>query len=584
LNQQWLFDDGAWQIQYAADPTQCIDAGDMKPGTPVMLWGCNHLPQQKLGYDPVQGTIYLASSMATVANATADPPNAQYCLDTYAPTKMGNGVQVWNCNSEKQQQFDVLWGTTIRVNQNYKSCLDLSGGSATPGTAIEVWGCNGGLNQQWIFDPLTGAIMWGGNGGDPPLCIDSHDMSPGTNLIVWGCNGQDQQVWGYDSSMQTLYLTKSMATDLTTNGMHPFASGCMDLSQGIWKEGSGAVGVWNCNRCWNQQWILGAGVSYIGQDDDVSSALPASPAPTPVDVYHPLTCPPIPSPGPAPPGPPGPKPPAPPAPPAGTCKGGWPQFSNQAQLAADSPGWGDYMKAVYGSIPTSGYPMCIGDFWMFYDTILTKSGVTGKKIPASVGTCPTNKGKTEGQHYGENNKLSPPSVSWSWHPIPYQALSGMVEVIHRKDPWGDEHFGAWFFYAKGSGIWFNLGKTTNFVDHSNGYAKFKSHNNEGMCKAAAAQSYDSIQFTAHSDGGDYGSCRSNSGTHYLNREIVATKGYGENACAGVNKKGLPLKIGWQGAGGACTCHEGKNLNCAGVPTAEMFEVLWGRNSSKLVLV
>ena len=28
-NQLWLFDDGAYKIQYFADPTKCLDAGDM---------------------------------------------------------------------------------------------------------------------------------------------------------------------------------------------------------------------------------------------------------------------------------------------------------------------------------------------------------------------------------------------------------------------------------------------------------------------------------------------------------------------------------------------------------------------------
>lgn len=62
-------------------------------------------------------------------------------------------------------------------------------------------------------------------------------------------------------------------------------------------------------------------------------------------------------------------------------------------------------------------------------------------IPKSVGQCPTNGGKTEGQYYVQNNQLSPPSVMWSWHPLPYQGLSGKVEVVHRKDPFGDEKAG-----------------------------------------------------------------------------------------------------------------------------------------------
>lgn len=244
------------------------------------------------------------------------------------------------------------------------------------------------------------------------------------------------------------------------------------------------------------------------------------------------------------------------------------------------------MKTVYGSVPqaASAYPMCMGDFWMFYDDVLKSAGVAN--VPASVGTCPTNKGQTEGQHYAQNNNLSPPHVSWSWHPIPFKALASntWVEVVHRKDPWGDEHYGAWFFYAKGSGMWFNLGKTISFPDHSYAYSKLHAHGNEDMCKKAAAAGYVSLQFLQHSDGGDYGACRKNAGTHYLNMEIVATNGYGENNCAGITKRSLPIKVGWEGAGGACVCSVGKDLNCHGVPTARTFAALWGWNLSSPVLI
>ena len=212
---------------------------------------------------------------------------------------------------------------------------------------------------------------------------------------------------------------------------------------------------------------------------------------------------------------------------------------------------------------------------MFYKSALESAKVTD--IPQSVGRCPTNKGKTEGQFYEENNQLSPPNVAWSWHPLPYSALSGMVEVIHQADPWGDEHYGAWFFYAKGSGIWFDLGNTIVFTDHGDGFQYFKATGkdlNEAMCKNAVAQGYDSIQFLAHSDDGDYGDCRKNEGTPYFNIEIVATRMYGEAACASKSGTDPLLTTGWVGSKGTCQCDNAYQcdnkkkpcyLNCAGVP-------------------
>ena len=127
-NQLWLFDDGAFKIQYFADPSKCLDAGDMNEGTEIKIWECNDLDQQKWGYDYNAGTIYLVNSVA----------EASKCMDSFAPPTGGNKLQVWSCNGLDQQQFNVMWGTTIRTNQDYKLCLDLEGGQASPGTPVQL--------------------------------------------------------------------------------------------------------------------------------------------------------------------------------------------------------------------------------------------------------------------------------------------------------------------------------------------------------------------------------------------------------------------------------------------------------------
>lgn len=225
--------------------------------------------------------------------------------------------------------------------------------------------------------------------------------------------------------------------------------------------------------------------------------------------------------------------------------------------------WGNYFKTVYGETPGFTYPLCLGDLWMFYTTVMTSAKVTG--VPKTVGNCPTNGGQTAGQYYVGNNKFSPPGVAWSWHPLPLVAFKDntWVEVIHMKFV-SDEHYGAWFFYARGGGIWYNMGKTIAFTDHGNAYKKFGAHGNEDMCKKGASAGYDTIQFLAHSDGEFQ--CRGNKGTPTLNYELVSTKLKGMYACASSDGKSNLLRSGWMGSK-PCVCNEkvGK-LNCAGVPT------------------
>ena len=349
-NQLFYFDDGAYKIQYAGNPSLCLDAGDMKEGTQLILWGCNGLPQQKWGYDYKEGTIYLADSVS----------EATLCADVFSPIKAGNKIQVWACNDYPQQQFDVNWGTTIRVVWSYKFCLDLTGGDTTPGTLIQLWECNGAPNQQWIFDPSSGALI---SALDFNMCVDAHDLTAGNRLILWGCNGQSQQKWGFDNSMQTLYLQDSMSD----------ATRCMDLYGGEAKKGT-AVQIYDCNGCWNQQWLVAGGIrgnfadglerigangtssigaSAIAERKSANSSQPRA-------LILPRTCP-------AKPLPPGPKPAG------GRCLGNWPEFQSSAELSANP--WGAYFTAIYGTVPSGPYPLCIGSFWMFYQGTLTAAKV-----------------------------------------------------------------------------------------------------------------------------------------------------------------------------------------------------------------
>ena len=134
-------------------------------------------------------------------------------------------------------------------------------------------------------------------------------------------------------------------------------------------------------------------------------------------------------------------------------------------------------------------------------------------------------------------------------------------------PYRSSRVAAWFYYAKGSGVWFNLGKTWSGPDHGDAYKFFHvaegSVNggpaNERMCQAAASQGYDSIQFLAHSVS-ECPKCG-----HTMNYELVSTKLKGEYACTSSSGHSDLIRRGWAG-GDACVCDEKRGyINCAGVP-------------------
>jgi len=429
----------------------------------------------------------------------------------------------------------------------------------------------------------------------------------------------------------------------------------------------------------------------------------------------------------------------------------WPVFQSEAELQADK--WGKYFQEVYGQLPKDNYPLRIGDYWMFYDSFLQKSGA---QAPESVGECPVQKrsttttpgttsltttttttttttrpltgwlqqkevyysdlydgkpvwpgkipymkhnsstqlnlgsfdhwqhcqaacqahdgchsytwnltfssyiasvpglcigsmtvGKRQGSHregdegsvdgtvsghdnqvaiveyvdpdwssrrryypgsgsgydlapactrYTQNNAYQPAGVSWSWHPphfmesdpqtptgYPFFGDNEWIEVLHKKDPWHDEAQGMWLLYAKGSGIWFNVGKSLRVADHKDAYLSLSNlpmpnltlgdvdgygggsrlTTDELLSRAACANGIASVQFNNHLDGGNYPTCgdKAYPTRTYLNIEILATCFAGTYPCGVAGDGGgNPFRAGWHNKPCSCT-NDADVLNC-----------------------
>ena len=202
-------------------------------------------------------------------------------------------------------------------------------------------------------------------------------------------------------------------------------------------------------------------------------------------------------------------------------------------------------------------------FWCFY---LDKMSAAKVSAVASAGRCPTSANAPDGQRYDENNAYSSNDLTWLWHPLGNDVYRGfgsnsIVEVSHRKDPFGDEHHGMWFVYAKGSGVFLQLGTTKIFQEHDDAYSFFKTaSDNEQMCQAAAAQGYDTIQFIAHRDSTNY-PCAKQIGVNWMNIEIVAVKMVGTYPCGQAQGTAAALRAGWDGDK-PCKCDPNNpNTNC-----------------------
>jgi hypothetical protein len=111
------------------------------------------------------------------------------CVDVNSGSATdGTAVQLWDCNGTAAQNWTVGSDGTVRVNGK---CLDVTDAATSDGALVEEWTCNGGSNQQW--KPQLGALVNPVSG----KCLDDPGGSTanGTQLEIWTCNGGSNQQW-----------------------------------------------------------------------------------------------------------------------------------------------------------------------------------------------------------------------------------------------------------------------------------------------------------------------------------------------------------------------------------------------------
>lgn len=135
------------------------------------------------------------------------------CLDADAGNLNRNGtrIQLWDCNGSMQQNFVFAGDGSIRSATNQSYCLDADLATiGNYGTTVQLWQCNGQNQQKWKFNgAVAGPIVSMYNG----WCLDA-DLNRintnGTKVQLWGCNNTAQQGWG----PQTHTVYQDLATSV----------------------------------------------------------------------------------------------------------------------------------------------------------------------------------------------------------------------------------------------------------------------------------------------------------------------------------------------------------------------------------
>jgi hypothetical protein len=112
------------------------------------------------------------------------------CLDVPGGTAVdGAALQIYDCNGSAAQQWTASAAGELRILGSM--CLDDPSGG-TPGTAVAVWTCHGGANQQWA-PQADGTVRNAATG----LCLDVSGAGTenATPVLVYDCHAGDNQRW-----------------------------------------------------------------------------------------------------------------------------------------------------------------------------------------------------------------------------------------------------------------------------------------------------------------------------------------------------------------------------------------------------
>lgn len=223
--------------------------------------------------------------------------------------------------------------------------------------------------------------------------------------------------------------------------------------------------------------------------------------------------------------------------------------------------WYPYLCSVYSSNEWTeeDLPVDMSTFQFLYLSKIPVS-IPIPRDPKAYTPCPQHENQLYANMPGFHN---PPDSLYVYRPPPYKALAAdsWVEVAHCVDPHiqKTEVVGCWFYYLPGTGIYFCLGKTIAFPDHTDASLYFLGKRcSDTECSAdtftamfteAAKRGYDSVQFLNHGD--------MRCGNTAI--EIVDVRGRGSDNCC---DHPSAFRSGWNAKNPSCPCDSGQTcLNC-----------------------
>ncbi|MFF4084658.1 endo-1,4-beta-xylanase [Streptomyces sp. NPDC001777] len=91
-------------------------------------------------------------------------------------------------------------------------CLDVPNASTTDGTQLQLWGCSGSTNQQWVSTAGGELRVYGDK------CLDAAGTGNGARVQIYSCWGGDNQKWRLGSDGSIVGVQSGLCLDAVGNG------------------------------------------------------------------------------------------------------------------------------------------------------------------------------------------------------------------------------------------------------------------------------------------------------------------------------------------------------------------------------
>ena len=280
------FSAGAFVVSSAVDGSQVLDVpgASKDEGTAVQLFARNDSDAQTFEFEKTDDGFYIIKNTRSGLYLTLYTTWAEL-RNTTAVTQQGyyGGLsQKWCIKSAGNGQY------VISSAMDCSMVLDVSGGVAQNGSAVQAYTDNGTAAQRWSFEPAktvrervdelaaanAGTVAPGTYAVRSALsssCVldaAGAGTADGTAAQTWSANGTDAQAWLVEDAGAGYVTVRNAASGLALDV--PGGSAC-----------SGAqLQLWTPNGSWAQRWVAvrdGAGVRLVSAlNDKLSVDLPGA--------------------------------------------------------------------------------------------------------------------------------------------------------------------------------------------------------------------------------------------------------------------------------------------------------------------